>query len=131
MTGKPTIFVVDDDAAVQDSLKVLLESADHKVKTYANGLDFLESDHGHADGCVILDLDLPIMSGLEVLETLSARNSEIPVILITGRSDKATRERALKTRAVALLEKPIKDGLLIDTIARALAAEEKVRGEAP
>jgi two-component system response regulator FixJ len=115
---------------VQDSLKVLLESADHKVRTYANGLDFLESDHGHAVGCVVLDLDLPIMSGLEVLETLSVRNSTMPVILITGRADKATRERALKTKAVALLEKPIKDGLLLRTIARSLAADGKARADA-
>ena len=81
MTGKPTIFVVDDDAAVQDSLRFLLESADHRVETYGSGLDFLDNDHDHAAGCLILDLDLPVMSGLEVLEALSAGRAEMPVIL--------------------------------------------------
>jgi two-component system response regulator FixJ len=131
MTGKPTIFVVDDDAAVQDSLRVLLESADHRVETYGSGLDFLDNDHDHPAGCLILDLDLPVMSGLEVLEALSAGRAEIPVILISGQADRATRDRALKTGAVALLEKPIEDGLLIETVARVLATNRKGRADGP
>ncbi len=131
MTGKPTIFVVDDDAAVQDSLRVLLESADHRVETYGSGLDFLDRDHDHAAGCLILDLDLPVMSGLEVLETLLDERAAMPVILISGQADRATRNRALKTGAVALLEKPIEDGLLIETVARVLAANRKSRVDGP
>ena len=90
------------------------------METYGNGQDFLDDDHDHVVGCLILDLDLPVMSGLEVLEALSAERADMPVILISGQADRATRDRALKTGAVALLEKPIEDGLLIETIARVL-----------
>ena len=131
MADKPTIFVVEDDAAVQDSLKVLLESADHRVETYGNGQDFLDNDHDHVVGCLILDLDLPVMSGLEVLEALSAERADMPVILISGQADRATRDRALKTGAVALLEKPIEDGLLIETIARVLDSIRKGHADDP
>lgn len=129
LADKPTIFVVDDDAAVQDSLKVLLESADHRVETYGSGQDFLDNDRDHVVGCLILDLDLPVMSGLEVLQTLSVERSDIPVILISGQVDRATRDRVLKTGAVTLLEKPIEGGLLIETVARVLAANRKGRAE--
>jgi two-component system response regulator FixJ len=131
MTGKPTIFVVDDDVAVQDSLKVLLESADHRVETFGSGQEFLDNGHDQAGGCLILDLDLPVVSGMEVLEALSARHSDLPVILVSGQADKATRARALRTGAIALLEKPIEDGLLIETVARVLAANPKAQAEGP
>lgn len=121
MSATPTIFVVDDDAAVKDSLRSLLESADLLVETYESGPDFLAEHRGRNDGCLVLDLDLPVMNGLEVLEALTARKSGMPVILITGRADRATRERSVRTGAVALLEKPIRDDLLLETIARALA----------
>jgi two-component system response regulator FixJ len=112
VTGGPTIFVVDDDVAVQDSLKVLLESADHRVETYGSGQEFLDNGYDH-------------------LQALSARCSIMPVILISGQADRATRDRALQTGAVALLEKPIEDGLLIETVARVLATAPKSRAEAP
>jgi two-component system response regulator FixJ len=131
VTGGPTIFVVDDDVAVQDSLKVLLESADHRVETYGSGQEFLDNGYDHAAGCLILDLDLPVVSGLEILQALSARCSIMPVILISGQADRATRDGALQTGAVALLEKPIEDGLLIETVARVLATAPKSRAEAP
>jgi two-component system response regulator FixJ len=120
MSANTTIFVVDDDAAVKDSLRLLLESADHMVETYGSGREFLADHQGRDDGCLVLDLDLPAMSGLEVLEALTASNSDMPVILITGRADRVTRERSLGTGAIALLEKPIRDDLLLETIARAL-----------
>ena len=121
MSANPTIFVVDDDTAVQDSLRVLLESANHTVKTYGSGLEFLETNHVLSDGCLVLDLDLPVMSGLKVFEELMARNSDMPVILITGRADKATRDRCLGHGAVVVLEKPIRDDHLLEAIGRALA----------
>ena len=121
MSTNPTIFVVDDDTAVQDSLRVLLESANHTVKTYGSGLEFLETNHVLSDGCLVLDLDLPVMSGLKVFEELIARNSDMPVVLITGRADKATRDRCLARGAVVVLEKPIRDGHLLEAIGRALA----------
>jgi FixJ family two-component response regulator len=121
MSDKPTIFVIDDDVAVQDSLKALLESADLEVATYGSGLDFLADHERHGHGCVVLDLDLPVMSGLEVLEALAKRDSDMPVIIITGRADRATRDRSLRTGAVALLEKPMRGELLLNAIDQALA----------
>ncbi len=120
MSTNPTIFVVDDDMAVQDSLRVLLESANHTVKTYGSGVEFLETDQVLSEGCLVLDLDLPVMSGLKVFEELMARRSDMPVILITGRADKATRERCLGNGAVVVLEKPIRDDILLEAIGRAL-----------
>ncbi len=121
MSANPTIFVVDDDTAVQDSLRVLLESANHNVKTFGSGLEFLQADQVCSEGCLVLDLDLPVMSGLKVFEELVARNSDIPVILITGRADKATRKRCLGNGAVVVLEKPIRDDHLLEAIGRALS----------
>ncbi len=125
MSANPTIFVVDDDTAVQDSLRVLLESANHTVKTFGSGLEFLQADQACSEGCLVLDLDLPVMSGLKVFEELAARNSDMPVILITGRADKATRERCLRNGAVVVLEKPIRDGHLLEAIGRALARGQR------
>ncbi len=120
MSAGPTIFVVDDDTAVQDSLRELLEAANLAVKTYGSGLEFLETHRAPSDGCLVLDLDLPGMSGLKVFEELIARNSTMPVILITGRADKATRDRCLGNGAVVVLEKPIRDDHLLKAIERAL-----------
>lgn len=121
MGADPTIYVVDDDTAVQDSLRVLLESANHSVKTFGSGLEFLEANQVNSGGCLVLDLDLPVMSGLQVFEELVARDSGMPVILITGRADKATRERCLGNGAVVVLEKPIRDDHLLEAIGRALS----------
>lgn len=120
MSAGPTIFVVDDDSAVQDSLRELLEAANLAVRTYGTGLEFLETYRPASDGCLVLDLDLPGMSGLKVFEELMSRNSPMPVILITGRADKATRDRCLGNGAVVVLEKPIRDDHLLEAIERAL-----------
>ncbi len=120
MSAGPTIFVVDDDSAVQDSLRELLEAANLAVKTYGSGLEFLETHRPASDACLVLDLDLPGMSGLKVFEELISRNSPMPVILITGRADKATRDRCLGNGAVVVLEKPIRDDHLLEAIERAL-----------
>ncbi len=126
MSANPTIFVVDDDSAVQDSLRELLESANLAVKTYGSGLEFLKAGQIPSDGCLVLDLDLPVMSGLKVFEELMARDSDIPVILITGRADKATRDRCLGNGAVVVLEKPIRDDHLLEAIGRALARRRNI-----
>ena len=127
MDKEPTIYIVDDDEAVQDSLRALLESADLKVETYGSGPAFLATLDKDRRGCVVLDIDLPDMDGLEVLDRLATMNAAIPVILITGRYDQAARARTRKTRAMTVLEKPMRDGILLETIGRALAE----RGASP
>ena len=124
MPFEPTIFVVDDDVAVQDSLRVLLETADLAVATYGSGEEFLEDYDCQDSGCVLLDLDLPVMKGLDVIEALAARECRVPVILITGRGDRTVRERLHRSGAFALLEKPVRDELLLGTIRHALAQSD-------
>lgn len=116
----PKIFIIDDDEAVQDSLRILLESLDLEVETFSSGRDFLEQHDGHGGGCVVLDIDLPSMNGLEVLAALAERGNHLPVILMTGRADSILRKQSKQSTAVALLEKPMRESLLLDTIAEAL-----------
>ena len=119
--GKPRIFVIDDDEAVRDSLRALLESTHLSVETYASGREFLESYRDRAPGCVVLDMDLPHMSGLEVVEVLAARDDSIPVIVMTGRSEKTLQRRYRRGGVTALLEKPMSEGALLEAIDRALS----------
>lgn len=116
----PKIFVIDDDEAVQDSLRVLLESLDLEVETFGSGREFLDRHDEQANGCVVLDIDLPSMNGLEVLAALAERGDHLPVILMTGRADSNLRRQSKQSRAIALLEKPMRESLLLDTIAQAL-----------
>lgn len=120
MSGNLTISVIEDDIAVQDSLRALLESANLDVETFATGSAFLDALGARRHGCVVLDIDLPDMNGLEVLDRLRSAGFDLPVILITGRLDRMTRNRLGDTSAIALLEKPMRDDLLLETIEQAL-----------
>ncbi len=91
------------------------------VETYASGREFLESYRNRAPGCVVLDMDLPHMSGLEVVEVLAARDDSIPVIVMTGRSEKALQRRYRRGCVTALLEKPTSEGALLEAIDQALS----------
>lgn len=130
MRSRPTIYVIDDDLAVQDSLKALLESVDLEVRTFATGPEFLNAIDHDSSGCVILDLDLPVMTGLEVLDHLASKRTDLPVILITGRADTEVRRRSETSSAAALLEKPMSEDMLLGTIASVLdAARESQTAE--
>ena len=121
--GKPRIFVIDDDDAVRDSLRALLESAHMSVETYATGREFLDAYRDCPSGCVVLDMDLPHMSGLEVVDVLAARDGSIPVIVMTGRSDRMLHQRYRRGGVTALLEKPMSEGALLNAIDRALSRD--------
>ncbi len=113
---EPAIFVVDDDPAVRDSLQQLLESIGFTVETYGSGEELLDRE-GSLDGaCVLLDLKLPGLNGLEVLEILAARHSDACMIVISGHGDAAMKARATRAGAAAMLEKPLRDELLLSTI---------------
>jgi two-component system response regulator FixJ len=116
----PTVHLVDDDDAVRDSLKILLESYGLKVRAYSSALEFLSNAGASQTGCLVLDLHLPVVSGLDLLTMMRERKIWLPVIFITGRSDKETRERALRGGAVAFLDKPVRDDALIAAIEVAL-----------
>lgn len=115
------IYVVDDDDAVRDSLRILLESHGMRVSDFGSTGEFVAGYRAHPCACLILDLHLPVVGGLDFLASSAGRALDIPVILITGRGDEATRARAKELGAAAFLEKPIEDGALVEVIAAALA----------
>ena len=130
MPSGPTIFIVDDDEAVRDSLKVLVEAHGLTAEVYGSGREFLEAHDPSLDGCVVLDVNMPGMSGLDVLDTLITNGDNKPVIIITGGGGAAARTVALRAGAVAFLEKPLQDQPLLETIQRALERRPSIPQEA-
>jgi FixJ family two-component response regulator len=127
MAPEPTVFVVDDDAAVRKSLRWLLDSAALRVETFATAQDFLDAYEPSRPGCLVLDVRLPKMSGLDLQERLVARGIRIPTILITGHGDVPTAVRAMKAGAVDFLEKPVSESLLLDRVRQALRQDAEAR----
>jgi two-component system response regulator FixJ len=115
------IYIVDDDDAVRDSMRVLLESLGFDVNDYNSAVAFLARGCDDAKGCLLLDLHMPVMSGIELLEHMQARGTRLPTIVITGRSDSVLKERALRNGACELIDKPVNDEALLGAIGRALA----------
>ena len=120
---QPTIYVVDDDDAVRDSLKILLESYDLAVRDFGSVRDFLDALEANGTTCLVLDLHLPVMGGFDVMNTLAQCGSGLPVVVITGRGDAQTKARALEAGAVAFLEKPVDDKCLMTAIRTALCRQ--------
>jgi two-component system response regulator FixJ len=127
MPSDPTVFVVDDDPAVRDSLRWLLQSVGLPVKTHATAEEFLASYDPSAPGCLVLDLRMPGMGGLNLQEELAARRMTLPVIMITGHAEVPAAVRAMKTGAIDFIEKPFSDELLLDRIRRAIQADLQAR----
>lgn len=115
-------YVVDDDEAVRDSLKVLLEIHGIEVEDYASIGAFAEHYHRPCRGILILDQHLPSRTGLDFLNSPDGRRLGIPVILITGRGDRALEERARAAGAAAYLHKPVSEKVLLATMSRLLEA---------
>lgn len=113
---EPQICIVDDDEWVADSLKLLLESFGYDVQSYNSGADLLADDRYRAAGCVIIDQHMPRMSGLDLVERLQKEGVRVPAILISGRLDKNTRERAARLGITSALEKPFAADRLVDLI---------------
>ena len=110
-----TVFIVDDDEAVRDSLRSVLESQLYEVTDFASGAALLQKSGDRPPACIILDVNLPEIDGIEVLNRLRCRGDSTPVIVISGRPDTRMRERAAEAGAAAFLEKPFagRDLLLI------------------
>jgi len=130
MEREATVFVVDDDEAVRSSLKWLIESAGFGVETWGTAQEFLSAFNPNRHGCIVLDIRLPGMSGLELQQKLSGSGVQMPVIIITGHGDVPTAVRAMKNGAVELLEKPINDAVLLGKIREALEQDSKTRRQA-
>jgi two-component system response regulator FixJ len=121
MEIEPIVHVVDDDLAVRRSLEQLLDSAGFRPVIYETAPGFLDAAPTLAAGCVLLDIRMPEMDGLELLARLNRLGFRLPVIVMTGHGDVQTAVRAMKAGAVDFIEKPFDDERLIDAIEAALA----------
>jgi len=120
----PTVFVVDDDEAMRKSLAWLIGSVGLAVETYDGAAAFLAAWTAERPGCLVLDVRMPGMSGLELQDALARRGSMLPVIIITGHADVPMAVRALKAGAVDFIEKPFNDQALLDRIHEAVQRSE-------
>jgi len=118
------IFVVDDDDAMRRSLAYLFDSAGWQVQTFESARDFLQRYEGHVPGCLLLDVRMPLMSGLELQQELNNKTGHaisLPVIFLSGHGDLAMAVQTMKAGACDFLEKPCKDQVLLDAVSRAVA----------
>jgi RNA polymerase sigma factor (sigma-70 family) len=128
MTGAPVVFVVDDDPSVRSSLKFLIGSVGLQVESFDSAIAYLQRKPPDAPSCLVLDVRLRGLSGLDFQRELAARNIRIPIIFITGYGDIPMSVRAMKAGAVEFLTKPFRDQDLLDAVRIALE-RDRVRRE--
>ena len=121
----PFVFVVDDDASIRDSLRDLISSAGLNVKTFASAQEFLMSERPDAPSCLVLDVQLPGLSGLDLQQELAKVDKQIPTIFITGHGDIPMSVRAMKAGAIEFLAKPFRDEDLLNALEQAIARAVK------
>jgi FixJ family two-component response regulator len=126
MSEIPLITVVDDDAAIREAVQSLLRSVGLRAEGFASAQDFLQSGHLPDTACLIVDVRMPCMSGLELQQQLTTAHCPLPILFITAHGDAATRARALSAGAVAFLDKPFSEEGLLRAVQAALPS---VRGD--
>jgi RNA polymerase sigma factor (sigma-70 family) len=122
----PTIFVVEDDASVRDALSLLLSLKGFRASVYSSAEDFLDSYEPDMRGCLLTDLQMPGINGLELQSILRDRKLTLPVVVLTAHGDVATTRAALKNGAVDFLEKPVDDEILIDVLRNAVRIDAEL-----
>lgn len=122
------VYVVDDDAQVRDALLRLLQSAGHAVQGFASAAQCLDGLQPGEPACLVLDLAMPGLDGLQLQQLLQQRAPDLPVVFLTGRGDIAASVKAMKRGATDFLTKPVDDELLLDAVAEALAEAGRRRG---
>ena len=125
----PTVFVVDDDPQVREALSLLLDSMDMNVETFPSAQAFLQSFDPARPGCLVLDIRMPGMSGLELQQELIARSIHIPILLLTAHAEVPIAVDALKAGALDFIEKPYSPQRLLDRIQDALAQDARLQEE--
>ena len=118
---KPVVFVVDDDVSVRESLELVIRSAGWEPRLFASASDFLASPRSLLAGCLILDVSLPDLNGLELQEQIGAERLHLPIIFITGHGDIPMTVRAMKAGAIEFLTKPYRREVLLGAIRQAIA----------
>jgi RNA polymerase sigma factor (sigma-70 family) len=123
------VFVIDDDGSVREAIKSLIRSVGLRVETFASAQEFLQAQHSDAPCCLVLDVRLPGLSGLDLQREMADANIQIPIIFITGHGDIPMTVRAMKEGAVEFLTKPFRDQDLLDAIQLALDRDRAAREE--
>jgi RNA polymerase sigma factor (sigma-70 family) len=127
MTGVPVVFVVDDDPSVRSSLKFLISTVGLQVESFSSAETFLHKKPPDAPSCLVVDVRLPGLSGLDFQRELAARNIRIPIVFVTGHGDIPMSVRAMKAGAVEFLTKPFRDQDLLDAVRVALERDRARR----
>jgi FixJ family two-component response regulator len=122
-----TVFLIDDDPGVRDSLSLLLSLKGIRTQLFATAESFIETYRPEWAGCVLTDLRMPGMTGLELLGALRERRIDVPVVVLTAHGDVATARAALKNGAFDFLEKPVDDAMLLDVLHNALRVDRERR----
>ncbi len=118
---KPVVFVIDDDESVCRSLRRLMKSVGHNVRTFTSAKDFLNQGCLNVPGCLILDVRMPGIGGLELQKRLVDSGSKMPVIFMSAHEDTSAREQGLRAGAIAFLQKPFEDQVLVEKVNSALS----------
>jgi len=129
MARIPTVFVVDDDATMRHSMSRLLQEVNIHSQTFSSARDFLSAYDPEQPGCVIVDVRMPGMSGIDAHKQMVAKGHTIPVIIVTGHADVPMAVDALKRGAFDFLEKPVRAQALLDVVRRAIAQDQDDRQE--
>jgi len=123
--SKPVVFVIDDDHDLCRSLKWLLESVNLSVQIFTSSINFLETFKPIPSGCILLDIRMPLMSGLQLQEQLNRRQNTLPIIFMTGHGDIPMAVRAMKAGAFDFLTKPFNDQVILEQIQKAIVQHQK------
>ena len=123
----PTVFIVDDDAAIRFAMQALMDSVNLSHEIFASADEFLEKIGDQRPGCLVLDIRMPGLGGLELQEELINRGNTLPIIFITGHGDVPMAVEAMQKGAVDFIQKPFRDQELLDRIREALATDEERR----
>jgi len=118
--GRPVVFIVDDDVSVRESLEAMVRLAGFSAEAFASAQDFLQRPRTMLPNCLVLDVHLPDLSGLELQKMIASERTEMPIIFITGDGDVPMTVRAMKAGAVEFLTKPFDDDVLLDAIRQAI-----------
>ena len=126
---QPTVFIVDDDPAIRFAMQALMDSVNIEHEIYASGDEFLQGVEDHRAGCLVLDIRMPGLGGLELQDELITRGSTLPIIFITGHGDVPMAVDAMQKGAVDFIQKPFRDQDLLDRIREALKTDQERREE--
>lgn len=126
--GVAIVLVLDDDTSMCRSLRRLISAVGFQVLTFSKPSELLASEIPRSNACLVVDINLPEMTGIQMCEILKRSGRSLPTILITGRTDAHTRAMATQAEPIALLFKPFEEELLLDAISRALALSRQTRG---